>query len=385
MRDRFGPLRYIRQARRTGIDAPRRHLINVAVFLALAAVLVVYIFISLLFIRGGAGTLRVEAANATGIEPLNDVTMRGVPVGIVGSVELTPKGTAMIELILDEGVRVPSGTKAALVRRSAIGDPTLELTPGTGPPMRNNDLIPMSATSTPPDPEETIEILARVLHAVPSRDLSTLVAELADAVRGRGADLATLSEAGADLPEALLEVKSELESLIVNGPKVTSVLADNADTIADDLAQTAALADILRDERFNLRDLSTNGANFAEVFTDLIVKDKANLACLIADLGAVSAEMAEPQHLSDLKRALEANHYFFDAVWQAVQHGRDGLDWFRVQLVPFNQPPGTPYDPNRPTPDVLAAKGCMSRYGPGVGPATQPVPAHLAPGSTIER
>ena len=383
--ERLGPVKYIRQARMVGIDASQRHIINVAVFLVLAAVLVVYIFISLLFIRGGSGTVRIEVANATGIERLNDVTMRGVPVGIVGSVELTKRGTADIEVILDAGVSVPQGSKVQIVRRSAIGDVTLEFDPGAGPPLPNGGTIPMSDTVEAPDPEETIEILARVLHSVPSDQLTTVVSELANAVRGRGEDLATLSVASADLPQKLLEVKQQLESLIENGPKVTGVLASNADTLADDLALTAQLADILRDERFNLRDLSTNGANFAQVASDLIVKDKANLACLISDLGSVNALMAEPQHLADLKATLELNHYFFDGVWQAVQHGRDGLDWFRVQLVPANQPMGLAYEPNRPPPDVYGSNACRSIYGQGVGAATQPEPLHLAPGSTLHR
>jgi phospholipid/cholesterol/gamma-HCH transport system substrate-binding protein len=362
----------------------RRTLINLFVFLGLSLVLIVYVALSLLYQGGGKRTLSIEFADATGVSIRNDVTMRGVPAGIVSDIQLTPSGTAVLEISLDEGKTVPEGTKAELTRRSAIGDVTLELTPGSGSAIPNRGKIPMSDTRTPPDPERTIEILARVLHSVPSQDLSTVVSELATAVRDRGPDLATLSEASADLPEALLKVKGQLESLILNGPKVTGVLAANSDTLADDLALTAQLTDILRDERFDLRDLSENGARFAQVAADLIVKDKANLACLISDLGVVNATLAEPEHLADLERTLENNHFFFDGVWQAVQHGLDGLDWFRVQLVfPPGQPHGNEYEPNRPSPDVFAGNACRSIYGDGVGPGNQRLPVHLAPGSTL--
>src|SRR5438093_551979 len=83
-----------------------------------------------------------------------------------------------------------------------------------------------------------------VLHAVPSQQLGSLVSTLATAVRGRAQDLATLSEATADLPQRLLQIQAQLRSLIVNGPKVTGVLAANAPQLADDIAQTAVLADI---------------------------------------------------------------------------------------------------------------------------------------------
>lgn len=362
----------------------RRAVINVAVFLLLSAVLVVYVALSLLFQGGGERTVSLEFADATGIAQRNDVTMRGVPVGIVSQVRLTQRGTAIVVVSLDPGVEVPTGTKAQITRRSAIGDVTLELSPGTGSPIPSGGRIPMSDTIAPPDPERTIQILARVLHSVPSQDLTTVVSELASAVRGRGQDLATLSEASADLPQRLLEVKAQLESLIVNGPKVTGVLAANADTLADDLKQTAQLADILRDLRFDLVDLSENGADFARVAADLIVQDKANLACLVSDLGAVNAFMAEPQNLATLTAALELNHYFFIDYTQTVRRGKDGMDWFRVQLVPSGQPMGLPYEPHRPAPDVLGANACRSIYGDGVGPPTQPDPVHLAPGSTLQ-
>ena len=368
---------------REGITANRSR-INVVVFAVLTVVLVVYVALAYLAPPGGRSLLTMEFADASGLSELADVTMRGVPVGVVRDLELTPEGTAVVTVGLDAGVSVPQGTKALLTHRSPIGDVTVELSPGRGPALPDGARIPLAETSAPPDPAKAIEVLARVLHSVPSQDLTTVISELATAVRGRGPDLAALSEASADLPERLLEVKAELESLIVNGPKVTGVLAANADTLADDLAQTAALADILRDLRFDLRDLSANGAQFAQVATDLIVKDKANLACLIADLGAVNALMSQPEHLRDLERAIENNKYFFRDYTQTVQKGNDGMDWFRVQLVfPPGQPPGNPNVPHRPDPGVFGGNACRSIYGPGVGPATQPQAVHLAPGSEL--
>jgi virulence factor Mce-like protein len=371
----------IGKARKAGIDAPKRHIINVSVFMGLSAILIVYVAMSLLFQGGGERTLSMEFANASGINIRGDVTMRGVPVGIVSDVQLTARGTALVTVALDPGMTVAEGTKAQIIRRSAIGDVTLEMDPGTGPPIPNRGHIPMSDTTIPPDPERTIELLAQVLHSVPSEDLTTVVSELAQAVQGRGQDLATLAEAGAQLPGRILEVQRELESLIVNGPDVTGVLAANADTLADDLTQTALLADILRDRRFDLLELSENGALFAGVAADLIIKDKANISCLLADLARVNGEMAA--HQDDLVRTLENNHFFFDGVWGAVQTGKDGLDWFRVQLVPPAEPMGLPYEPNRPAPDVHGGNSCQSKYGPGVKASTQPKHPHLAPGSKL--
>jgi virulence factor Mce-like protein len=363
----------------------RRTTTNVGVFLALSAFLVWLGATQLVLSGMGGRTLGLDFVDVSGLAPRSDVTMRGVPVGAVRHVELTPEALVHVEVGLDPGMTVPEGTKAEITRRSPIGDLVVELLPGTGPPIPDGGQIGVADTTPPPRPEETIEVLTRVLHAVPSEDLSSLVTELALAVRGRGKDLGSLSETTANLPERILVVRQELESLITNGPKVTGVLAANANTLADDIAQTAALADILRDRRYDLVALSANGADFAEVAGDLIGGQKANLACLIADFGTVNATLAERQHLEDLIATLELNHYFFDGVAQVVQRGNDGLDWFRVQLLPHQEPPGRAYDPQRPPPDVFGANGCRSIYGPGVGPATQPGPVYLAAGSRLYR
>jgi ABC-type transporter Mla subunit MlaD len=166
----------------------------------------------------------------------------------------------------------------------------------------------------------------------------------------------------------LLEIESELESLIRTGPELTGVLADNADVFADDITQLALLADILRDKRFELVDLSRDGARFLRVAGDLLADEKANLACFIRDSGKTNAILAAAK--GDLAATLTTNHFFFDAVRQSVRKDPDGATWFRVQLLPHQEPSGEQYAPKRPVPDVFKGRACDSRYGRGVGRAT---------------
>jgi virulence factor Mce-like protein len=358
--------------------------VNFGVFLALSALLVYLGMTQLVLQQGGGKTMTLDFVNAAGILPRNDVTMRGVPVGAVTDVTLTPKGVARVTIRLQPDITVPGGTRAEITRRSPIGDLTVELSPGNGPSLPDHAHIALADTSSPPDPERTIAELARVLRSVPPEDLTTLVRELATAVRGRGRDLATLSEASADLPEAILQVRSRLRHLIETGPQVTGVLAANARTLADDLVQTSILADILRDRRFDLVHLSENGARFLQVANQLVASEKPNLACLVHDLGDFNARLAEPDHLQNLANVLDLNHFFFDAVWQSVQQSSTTpFAWFRVQLLPHQEPAGRAYGARRSAPDVYEGNACHSIYGPGVGPAGQPGPVWLAHGSRL--
>ena len=358
-----------------------RTLINVMSFLVLSSALV-YLGAQKFIIQQAAGPkLAAEFSDSAGIAPRNDVTIRGIVVGSVDQVDLTDTGV-LIEMILDPGTEVPEGTLATIVRRSPIGELTIELEPGAGPPLEDGATIAVDDTVPPPDVSRTIEALADVLHAVPSEDLSTVISELSLAVEGRAGDLARFSEASALLPERLLEIESELSSLIRNGPKLSGVLADNAKVLADDITQTALLADILRDQRFELLSLYRKGGEFSRVAADLLAEQKPNISCLLDDFGTVN--LALEARTDDLAAALETNHFFFDGAEQAVQKDREGYTWFRVQLLPHTEPAARTYAKKRPAPDVYPGRACESRYGPGVGPATQGKVV-LAPDSAVRK
>jgi len=363
----------------------RRTLINLVTFLLVASFLVWFGVTRFLIPPAEGRTVRMELADASGLLPRSDVTVRGVPSGAVSGVELSDRGTALVTMILDPGVAVTEGTTAEVTRRSPIGDLTVNLIPGDGPELEDGGVIPMENTVPPPEAERTIQSVARFLSAVPPEALSTVVTEAAEALRGRGADLASLSESGADLPERILEVQAQLESLIRTGPEVLDVLAEHAPTLADDLTQTAILADILRDRRFDLVTLSRNGASFAEVFGDLLARQKPNLACMLSDFGRINVTLARGENLEALRGVLDLNHFFFEGIDQTVQPGKDGHKWFRVHFLPPQQPPARSYEPNRARPMVLGGNACRSRYGEGVGPAGQSPQPFIAPGSRLER
>jgi phospholipid/cholesterol/gamma-HCH transport system substrate-binding protein len=362
----------------------RRTLVNVITFVVMSSFLVWFGVTRFLIPQAEGRTVHMVMADAFGLLPRSDVTVRGVPSGSVTGVELTKQGTALVTMILDPGVSVTEGTRAEVTRRSPIGDLTVNLIPGDGPEMRDGGIIPREDTVPPPIAERTIQAVARFLAAVPPEDLDIVVTEAATALRGRGPDLASLSESGADLPERILEVQAQLESLIRTGPEVLDVLAAHAPTLADDLTQTAILADILRDRRFDLVSLSRNGASFAEVFGDLLAREKPNIACLLSDLGRINVTLARPENLENLTGVLDLNHFFFGGADQVVQPGKDGHKWFRVHFLPPQQPPATSYEPNRGRLPVQGGHGCRSRYGPGVGPSSQPQDPYVAPGSQLE-
>jgi virulence factor Mce-like protein len=362
----------------------KRTIVNVIVFGGMTFLLVFIGLTKYVLGAGGAKEIGVTFSNAQGLTERDDVTMRGVPSGHIGTVTLNPDGTSKVMLEMDAGVEVPEGSIAAISRRSPIGDLVVDITPGKGEPLPNGGTIPIGDTIQPPDPERTIQVLDRVFGAIPGQDLKTLVHELALALDHRGPDLASLSVSGAKLPAKILQVKAQLESLIQEGPKVLDTLAANSSTLADDLTKTAALAAILRDRRFDLVSLSQHGAKFAEIANELLASEKPNLACLLGDFARVNSVLATPQAMRNLVDTLDLNHYFFGAVRISVAPAKHNpYRWFRVFFLTPQQPSGTEYAKHVPAPDVYGADACRSMYGNGVGPATQNPLPHLLPTSKL--
>src|SRR5207245_6323377 len=106
--------------------------------------------------------VKVVVADAQGLLPRDDVTVRGVPSGGIANVAMNGNGTSTITINLDPGIEVTRGSIAAITRRSPIGDLVVDITPGHGPILPSGGAIPMKDTVQPPDPERTIQVLDRV-------------------------------------------------------------------------------------------------------------------------------------------------------------------------------------------------------------------------------
>src|SRR5690606_3845523 len=94
-------------------------------------------------------------------------------------------------LDIDRDVRIPRGVTAAAARKSAVGEPVVELTPKPGRaagPMMPTDgsaRIPLEDTSVPPSYGELFEAVNDTLEAVDPEAAGGVLRELAEGWAGR--------------------------------------------------------------------------------------------------------------------------------------------------------------------------------------------------------
>lgn len=120
--------------------------LNLGVFAVLGVVMTVWAFSTIIRLDAIERPYRVSAefVSSPGLIRGFDVAYLGVRVGKIGDVRLAP-GKIVVGLDIDRGIRLPKGATAEVRRKSAIGEPYVELSPPatgvTGPTLAAGDTI----------------------------------------------------------------------------------------------------------------------------------------------------------------------------------------------------------------------------------------------------
>jgi virulence factor Mce-like protein len=376
----------------------RRVLVNLAVFAAVTVALVAYGLVDLLGDPLRSPML-VSAVfpNASGIHSHFAVTLNGVDVGFVRSVQLVPNG-ARVTMAVQPGTTVPGDVTARIGLANALGEQQIELVPrrgGTAPPLSAGATVPVDPNGIPTDVGQVVSTATRLLQAIPVGDLNVVLSELSTALRGRAGDIRTIIEASQVFAQEMLAYDQQFRALLANAPPVLDAVASVGPALRDSLANTAALTQLLASRRFDLVGLLDNGSRAATTLEALLGPERPNLACLLHDGAELVANLAAPTNLSNLSSGLATNGYFFGAVDSVSPSGaaaslyagdqaRADQEWLRTRLlIPPASPSADAYRQPTALPPTRPGAGCDTEFGPGVGPASQPVAPLAVQGSSL--
>ena len=85
---------------------------------------------------GGGYTVSARFPNASGVSPGTDVRLSGMKVGTVASAAIDPKTyQAVLKLSLDDSVKLPVDTAAAITSEGILGGNYVAMQPGGDPKM----------------------------------------------------------------------------------------------------------------------------------------------------------------------------------------------------------------------------------------------------------
>ncbi|MFZ0250346.1 MAG: MlaD family protein [Acidimicrobiales bacterium] len=376
----------------------RRLIVNLIVFFVVSFALVVYGIVNLLGNPlQSPTTLTTQFADASGLYPGFEVELNGVPVGAVTSTALTKTATK-VTMRIDPGTTVPDDVQSSVQIANDLGEQVVNLVPshgGAAPALASGASVPAAADQVPANVGAVVASATRLLQAIPAGNLNKLIGELATSLSGQAGNLRTLISAGTTFSKEFVAYQQQFTQLLANAPPSLDAVTAVAPELRQDLANTAALVQVLAQQKTGLHTLLTSGSSAFNAVDSLLTSQSADLGCFLHDSADILSNVAEPTNLNNLSQGLAFNTYFFGAVENiAVQgvakpttaNGSDTNQTFlrtRLLFPPVLDEQAQSYSAANTIPDTLPGAGCVTAFGNGVGPATQTGFAPAAGGHVV--
>jgi phospholipid/cholesterol/gamma-HCH transport system substrate-binding protein len=233
-------------------------------------------------------TVRLELPDTGNLFKGGNVTYRGYEVGRVEDVRLTQTGAEAV-LKLDSNIKIPADLKAEVHSVSAIGEQFVQLLPqsGTGPSLKDGDVIPVDRTSVPPNINSLLEAANRGLNAIPRDNLKTVIDESYVAVGGLGPELSRLVNGATTLAGDARKNLDALVTVLDESKPLLDSQIDSSDSIQSWAASLARITTQLQTNDAAIRGILRKGPSAADEARQLLDRLQPTLPIVLANLVSV--------------------------------------------------------------------------------------------------
>jgi phospholipid/cholesterol/gamma-HCH transport system substrate-binding protein len=254
-----------------------------------------------------------------GLDDASDVKMRGVTVGEVESIELDDQGQAVVTLRINDGVRVPDTTSAAIAPISVFGPTYVQLDPGdherSGPFLADGDAI--AETQAPVEFTEVLSDGQRLLEAIDPQELGIIISELADGLRGTGDDIGAMVEHGSTLVDLAAAHDDDTELFLRDLALLGQELATRGDDMVAAADGLAAGLSPIAEHPDEFGALLGDTQRVATELADLLRGHRDAIGDGIT-AGALATEVVVA-HLADLPGYLDSLATYFDVLGRTIR------------------------------------------------------------------
>jgi virulence factor Mce-like protein len=266
--------------------------IQLAIFLVVSIVGVAVMFFTYVQIPTLLGIGRVNVTlqlpSSGGLYRFSNVTYRGVEVGKVTSVDLTPDG-AEATLSIATSPKIPADLQAEVRSVSAIGEQYVDLRPRTdsGPYLQDGAVITAKNISLPPAVGPVLDRVSKLVDSFPKDRLSALLDETYKGFNGAGFDFGSLLDSGATLSADLNGVADQTRALADDSRPLLEGQAATADSIRTWARSLAGFTGQLAADDAKFRTVLQTFPGFSDETSGLLNQLKPTLPVLLANLGTV--------------------------------------------------------------------------------------------------
>ena len=180
----------------------------------------------------GKMTVTLELPDTGGLYRFSNVTYRGVQMGKVTSIGLTPTG-AKATLSLDTSPKIPADVQADVRSISAVGEQYVDLRPRTdsGPYLKDGSVIQAKDTTIPQAVGPMLDQVSALISSIPKDRLSDLLDESYRGLNGAGDDLRSLADSSARVSGDINGVADRARALTDDSGPLLDSQAETTDAI----------------------------------------------------------------------------------------------------------------------------------------------------------
>ncbi|WP_204081417.1 MCE family protein [Mycobacterium riyadhense] len=236
----------------------------------------------------GRMTVTLELPATGGLYRFSNVTYRGVQLGKVTSVSLTPTG-AKATLSLSTSPKVPADLTAAVLSVSAVGEQYVDLQPRTDSPpyLHDGSVIAMRNTTIPQPVGPMLDQVNALVQSIPKTKLGQLLDEGFRGFNGSGYDLGSLFDSTSTVSRDANGVVDQTRILTEDTGPLLDSQARTTESIRTWARSLAGITDVFAQDDLHVRTLLRNGPEAANEASRLLEQIKPTLPVLLANLTTI--------------------------------------------------------------------------------------------------
>jgi phospholipid/cholesterol/gamma-HCH transport system substrate-binding protein len=267
--------------------------IRLIAFVVVSAVGIVYVAGSFLGITdrllGRGFTMHATLPASGGLFTGSEVTYRGVKVGKVSRVDVTPAGIR-VDLAIKDKVKIPQDSTVHVHNLSAVGEQYLDFEPAAnkGPYVDQGDTIKGDASSLPMSEEQLLTEMDAMVDSVDKTELSTVISELGNMFRDTANPLQRMVDSGTVFVDEAVANKDQTISLLSTGRTVLQTQADHEKDIGVFAQDLADLTGTLRTSDQDLRTILQGGPGAVREVDSLLKGLEPTLPVFLSNLVTVN-------------------------------------------------------------------------------------------------
>jgi phospholipid/cholesterol/gamma-HCH transport system substrate-binding protein len=237
-----------------------------------------------------ATSVRYQAlfSEAGGITVGNDVTVSGIKVGSVSSVDLD-NGDALVGFTIDGKYALGSDTKAQIRTGTLLGERVLVLESAGSGALDPRQVIPTSRTSSPYSLTDAVSDLTSNTAGTNTDSLNQSLDTLAATLDQVSPQLGPTFDGLSRVSQSLNNRNQSLAELLKTAGDVTAIFSERSKQVNALILNSSDLLAVLDERRYAITSLLASTSAVSRALTGVVADNEKKLAPALEHLNAVTA------------------------------------------------------------------------------------------------